>query len=127
MFGGEPDGAPRERPGEEFARGHYEQLVGATGTIRVGDDDVDDRRLRPARPLVGPAHWQAPWYYRWLTANFGDDFGFMGSRIARRDGDGTAAASCGTATTLHLCDDMRRSAPSGTATTSTTSEVARHG
>ena len=28
----------------------------------------------------GPRYWQAPWYYRWLTANFGDDFGFMGSR-----------------------------------------------
>ena len=36
----------------------------------------------------GPRTWQAPWYYRWLTANFGDDFGFMGSRIARPDRDG---------------------------------------
>ena len=26
MYGGEPD-EPHERPGEEFARGHYEQLV----------------------------------------------------------------------------------------------------
>src|SRR5580692_11840231 len=36
MFGGEPD-QPSERPGEEFARGHYEQLVEATGTVEVGE------------------------------------------------------------------------------------------
>ena len=35
MVGGEPD-QPHERPGEEFAKGHYEQLVRATGTISVG-------------------------------------------------------------------------------------------
>ncbi|MDA0370880.1 MAG: hypothetical protein O3B06_05215, partial [Actinobacteria bacterium] len=34
MFGGEPD-TPHEAPGEEFAKGHYEQLVEARGTIRV--------------------------------------------------------------------------------------------
>lgn len=38
MFGGEPD-EPHETPGEEFAKGHYEQLVEATGTIRVGDQE----------------------------------------------------------------------------------------
>ena len=36
MFGGEPD-EPHEKPGEEFAKGHYEQLVEATGTMRVGE------------------------------------------------------------------------------------------
>jgi hypothetical protein len=36
MFGGEPE-EQHERPGEEFAKGHYEQLVSATGTITVGD------------------------------------------------------------------------------------------
>ena len=30
MFGGEPE-EPHERPGEEFAKGHYEQLVGGDG------------------------------------------------------------------------------------------------
>ena len=28
---------------------------------------------------MGPRYWQAPWYYRWLTANAGADFGFMAS------------------------------------------------
>ena len=39
MFGGEPD-VPHEAPGEEFAKGHYEQLVSATGSIRVGDEEI---------------------------------------------------------------------------------------
>ena len=58
----------------------------------------------------GPRYWQAPWYYRWLTANFGEDFGFMGSRIARKDGPGTRAASCGTATSC-ICATTSRSRP----------------
>src|SRR3546814_19351898 len=36
MFGGEPD-EPHEKPGEEFAKGHYEQLIAGKGSIRVGD------------------------------------------------------------------------------------------
>src|SRR5215217_6697980 len=40
---------------------------------------VGGRRVRPPRSLMGPRYWQAPWYYRWLTANAGADFGFMAS------------------------------------------------
>lgn len=85
--GGEPEGQ-QEREGEEFAKGHYEQLVAATGTIAVGDQEwpVDGFGLRDHS--WGPRTWQAPWYYRWLTANVGDGFGFMGSRIARHDREG---------------------------------------
>ena len=54
MFGGEPD-EPHETPGEEFAKGHYEQLVAGKGRIRVGERRVARRRLRPARPLLGSA------------------------------------------------------------------------
>ena len=46
---------PHEKPGEEFAKGHYEQLIAGTGSIGVGDEEWAHRRLRPARPLVGPA------------------------------------------------------------------------
>jgi hypothetical protein len=88
MFGGEPD-QPHEKPGEEFARGHYEQLVEARGTIRVGDEEWDVTGFGLRDHSWGPRYWQAPWYYRWLTANFGPDFGFMGSRVARRDSAGT--------------------------------------
>ena len=68
MFGGEPD-TPHETPGEEFAKGHYEQLVAAHGTMRVGDREweINGHGLRDHS--WGPRYWQAPWYYRWLTAN----------------------------------------------------------
>lgn len=103
MVGGEPD-HPHERPGEEFARGHYEQLVAGQGTIRVGDEEwaVDGFGLRDHS--WGPRSWQAPWYYRWLTGNAGGGFGFMLSRIARRDGDGLRGGFVWEDGRLHLCD-----------------------
>ncbi len=105
MFGGEPEES-HEAPGEEFAKAHYEQLVGGRGTIRVGEEtwDVDGYGLRDHS--WGPRYWQAPWYYRWLTANFGADFGFMGSRIAKRDGAGTRGGFVWQDGQLHLCDDF---------------------
>lgn len=106
MFGGEPE-ERAERPGEEFARGHYEQLVGARGTIEVGGDafEVDGFGLRDHS--WGPRYWQAPWYYRWLTANFGPDFGFMGSRVARRDGPGGRGGFVWDGEQLLACSDLR--------------------
>ncbi|MGI8662442.1 MAG: DUF7064 domain-containing protein [Acidimicrobiales bacterium] len=102
-FGGEPD-EPHERPGEEFAKGHYEQLVSAKGTISVGDEsfEVDGYGLRDHS--WGPRYWQAPWYYRWLTGNVGADFGFMASRIARKDGPGSRGGFVWEGGKLHLCD-----------------------
>ena len=108
MFGGEPDES-HETPGEEFARGHYEQLVGAKGSITVGSDQwgVEGYGLRDHS--WGPRFWQAPWYYRWLTANFGPDFGFMGSRIARRTSAGTRGGFVWDGTQMVLCDDLELS------------------
>jgi hypothetical protein len=108
MFGGEPD-EPHEKPGEEFARGHYEQLIAGKGSIRVGDEEwaVDGFGLRDHS--WGPRYWQAPFYYRWLTANFGPDFGFMGSRVARRDGDGSRGGFVWEDGQLHLCRDFELS------------------
>jgi hypothetical protein len=105
MFGGEPD-EPHEKPGEEFAKGHYEQLIAGKGSIRVGDEEweIDGFGLRDHS--WGPRFWQAPWYYRWLTANFGPDFGFMGSRVARRDGEGTRGGFVWEDGQLHLCNDF---------------------
>lgn len=90
MLGGEPvndDGSKMdESPGEGFARGHYEQHVGASGVIRVGDEEweVDGFGLRDHS--WGPRFWQSPWWYRWLTGNFGDDGGFVVSIVTARDG-----------------------------------------
>ena len=105
MFGGEPEES-HERPGEEFAKGHYEQLVRARGFIEVDGTrwDIDGYGLRDHS--WGPRYWQAPFYYRWLTANFGGDFGFMASRVARRDSDGTRGGFVWDGDKLHLCGDM---------------------
>jgi hypothetical protein len=90
MLGGEPvndDGSPiEEDAGQGFARGHYEQHVGARGAIRVGDEEweVDGYGLRDHS--WGPRFWQSPYWYRWLTGNFGADGGFVVSVIAARDG-----------------------------------------
>jgi len=90
MLGGEPvndDATPiTEKADEGFARGHYEQHVGARGTVRVGDDEwvLDGVGLRDHS--WGPRFWQSPWWYRWLTGNFGDDGGFVLSIVTRRDG-----------------------------------------
>lgn len=90
MWGGEPvndDGTPLDRDlSGGFARGHYEQHVGARGVIRVGDEEweVDGYGLRDHS--WGPRFWQAPWWYRWLTMNFGEDAGFVISIVTSRDG-----------------------------------------
>jgi hypothetical protein len=102
MFGGEPDHS-REEPGEEFARGHYEQLVAGYGQVSVDGltHEVNGYGLRDHS--WGPRTWQAPWYYRWLTGNVGPGFGFMASRIARRDGPGTRGGFVWDGTSLHRC------------------------
>lgn len=86
-WGGEPVGH-KEKPGEEFAKGHYEQLTRSSGSVSIGNEswDVDGQGLRDHS--WGPRTWQAPWYYRWLTVNLGDGTGMMLSRIARADSEG---------------------------------------
>ncbi len=106
MFGGEPD-TPHEKPGEEFAKAHYEQLVEATGTIRIGDEEWHMNGCGLRDHSWGPRYWQAPWYYRWLTANFGPDHGFMASRVARKDGPGTRGGFVWENGKIHLCDDVQ--------------------
>jgi hypothetical protein len=106
MVGGEPDES-HEKPGEEFARGHYEQLIAGKATVSVGDESwtLDGFGLRDHS--WGPRYWQAPWYYRWLTANFGPDFGFMGSRVARKDGPGSRGGFVWDGTQVKFCNDFK--------------------
>jgi hypothetical protein len=100
--GGERE-ATAERPGEEFARAHYEQLVAATGTVVVGDQSWSLNGFGLRDHSWGPRSWQAPWYYRWLVGN-GAEFGFMGSRVARRTAEGAQGGFIWDAGELHLCD-----------------------
>lgn len=69
-----------------FARGHYEQHVGAEGRVTVGERswELDGFGLRDHS--WGPRSWQAPRWYRWLTCNAGAEHGFMVSVIATDDG-----------------------------------------
>ncbi len=108
MFGGEPD-TPHETPGEEFAKGHYEQLVQATGNIRVGDREWQINGCGLRDHSWGPRYWQAPWYYRWLTANFGTELGFMASRVAKKDADGTRGGFVWAHGAMHYCDHVELS------------------
>ncbi|MEM8902992.1 MAG: hypothetical protein AAGA17_11060 [Actinomycetota bacterium] len=106
MFGGEPEES-HETPGEEFAKGHYEQLNEARGTITVGDEAFEVHGYGLRDHSWGPRFWQAPWYYRWLTANFGREFGFMASRVAKRDGPGTRGGFVWDGERLRLIEDVR--------------------
>jgi hypothetical protein len=103
MFGGEPD-TPHEKPGEEFAKGHYEQLIAGSGTIKVGDETFTIDGLGLRDHSWGPRFWSAPWYYRWLTGNVDRNHGFMLSRVARRDGDGTRGGFVWEDGQMHYCD-----------------------
>jgi hypothetical protein len=87
MFGGEP--TEHRADDIEFARGHYEQHHHAAGSLEIDGKrfEIDGFGLRDHS--WGPRSWQAPAYYRWLTANFGEDFGFMGSHVVRPDGGET--------------------------------------
>ena len=105
MFGGEPD-TPHEKPGEEFAKGHYEQLVEGRGSIKVGDREWQIEGYGLRDHSWGPRYWQAPWYYRWLTANVDRDFGFMASRVAKKDGPGTRGGFVWENGQMHLCDSV---------------------
>lgn len=100
--GGEHE-ATRERPGEEFARAHYEQLVGASGTVVVGDQSWTVQGFGLRDHSWGPRSWQAPWYYRWLVGN-GAEFGFMGSMVARRSAEPAQGGFIWDGGRLHLCD-----------------------
>jgi hypothetical protein len=86
MFGGVREQAEPVDPEKEFARGHYEQHHRASGRIAIDGvaSEFDGLGLRDHS--WGPRSWQAPLYYRWLTGNFGEDFGFMANWIAGRDG-----------------------------------------
>jgi hypothetical protein len=105
MFGGEPD-TPHEAPGEEFAKGHYEQLHEAVGTIRVGEQTWTIKGFGLRDHSWGPRYWQAPWYYRWLTGNAGPDFGFMGSFVAKKTGNGSKGGFVWENDKLHVIDNV---------------------
>jgi hypothetical protein len=105
MFGGEPT---EQRADEmEFARGHYEQHHRAEGWLEIEGRRfaVDGYGLRDHS--WGPRSWQAPSSYRWLTANFGGELGFMGSWIRRPDGIETRGGFVHRGRELEIVEDLQ--------------------
>jgi hypothetical protein len=68
-----------------FWTGHYEAHSHATGSLAVGGSSwpIDGFGLRDHS--WGPRSWQSIRWYRWLTANFGED-GFVLSQIGGAEG-----------------------------------------
>lgn len=90
MLGGELeslDGSPlADAHGGDFARGHYEQHIFGTGTVTVGEQTWQVAGAGLRDHSWGPRYWQSPWWYRWLTGNFGTEAGFVASLIVKQDG-----------------------------------------
>ena len=106
MFGGERTAASSAHE-MEFAKGHYEQHHRAQGFLEIDGSrfEVDGLGLRDHS--WGPRSWQAPVWYRWLTANFGDDLGFMASIVASKDGTETRGGFVHRGRSLQLVKAVR--------------------
>lgn len=65
--------------GEGFARSHYEQHGAVSGYLETTQADKTSRFAIAGNGLRdhswGPRYWQAISSYRWVTCNFGSDFG----------------------------------------------------
>jgi hypothetical protein len=92
-WGGEPEweegeAKPDLDPEKLFARGHTEQHMRSTGTVRVGDDSFTiDGALGLRDHSWGPRYWQNIWWYRWLTVNLGPDLGFACTVAGNEEGE----------------------------------------
>jgi hypothetical protein len=69
-----------------FAKGHYEQHVRAAGVLSVEGQKTAVAGFGLRDHSWGPRSWQSPKYYRWLTCEFAENFGFMGSQIVTQAG-----------------------------------------
>lgn len=65
----------------QFAKAHYEQHMRVTGTIDLGDEELEIAGFGLRDHSWGPRYWQAIERYEWLTMNFGADLGAMVTRI----------------------------------------------
>jgi hypothetical protein len=83
MYGGE---TPMDNPDMVFARGHTEQHVRASGEIHIDGKQTRLDALGLRDHSWGPRSWQSPKLYRWLTCEFDEHFGFMGSHIVTQNG-----------------------------------------
>lgn len=96
MWGGEPEWdddeeRPEIDPEKSFAKGHTEQHMAITGTMKVGEETFDLAGGLGLRDHSwGPRYWQAVWWYRWLTVNLGPELG-MGMTVAGTEAGGRSS------------------------------------
>ncbi len=64
-------------PEKQFAKAHYEQHMHVTGTLDLGDEQVEITGYGLRDHSWGPRYWQAIKGYEWLTMNFGPNLGAM--------------------------------------------------
>ena len=70
--------------GNEFARSHTEQHMKVSGTLMLGDTEMNFSGWGLRDHSWGPRFWQSTPSYRWITCNFSDDLGL----IITTNGDG---------------------------------------
>ena len=91
--------------GESFAPNHYEQLMCARGTVKVGEACFDVTGYGLRDHSWGPRSWQAPWVYRWMHGS-ARGLGFMGAYFGNPDGADRRGGFVWDSTGLHTCDDV---------------------
>jgi hypothetical protein len=91
VYGGEfvhEDGRQIDLNAEEsFARAHYEQHVGGSGILKVGDREWKLEGFGLRDHSWGPRYWQSIFMYRWLPMSFDKDFAIMISVIETAKGE----------------------------------------
>ena len=90
---------------ESFAPNHYEQLMSATGTVRVGEASFEVTGYGLRDHSWGPRSWQAPWFYRWMHGSTAG-LGFMGAYFGSPDGADRRGGFVWDGDGLHACDDV---------------------
>jgi hypothetical protein len=80
IHGGEPRTPEQEQLmyyGPQFSRGHFNQHISVTGTIRVGEDSRELDGLGWRDHSWGPRYWQVIWAYRLFLVTFAPDRALM--------------------------------------------------
>lgn len=108
-YGGEmvhEDGRQIELEAEKsFARAHYEQHVGGSGVIRVGDQQWEVAGLGLRDHSWGPRYWQNIFMYRWLPMSFDKDFAAMISVIETAEGQFRRSGMIQHGDVYHMIED----------------------
>lgn len=75
--------SPLADPGriDEVPQGHFEQAGSWRGSIEVGEERIELSGFGNRDKSWGVRDWRAPSYWRWFSANFGDDHAAGGFRL----------------------------------------------